>query len=70
MIAPCRPPSDRFLADFVPRVYRQAGFGTVEWLWLNLNYKLVPGGNILTGPSYINKDNVARISELVKSGYR
>jgi simple sugar transport system substrate-binding protein len=46
------------------------GFGTVEWLWLNLNYKLVPGGNILTGPSYINKDNVARIAELVKQGYR
>jgi len=46
------------------------GFGTVEWLWLNLKYKLVPGGNILTGPSYIDKSNVARISELVKTGYR
>jgi len=46
------------------------GFGTVEWLWLNLNYKLTPGGNILTGPSYVNKDNVARIGELVKAGYR
>jgi len=46
------------------------GFGTVEWLWLNLKYKLVPGGNILTGPSYIDKSNVARIAELVKTGYR
>ena len=46
------------------------GFGTVEWLWLNLNYKLVPGGNILTGPSYIDASNVDRIAELVKAGYR
>lgn len=46
------------------------GFGTVEWLWLNIKYKLVPGGNILTGPSYIDKTNVDPITELTKQGYR
>jgi len=46
------------------------GFGTVEWLWLYKNYLLVPGGNILTGPSYIDKTNVDKTVELVKAGYR
>jgi simple sugar transport system substrate-binding protein len=46
------------------------GFGTVEWLWLKLNYQLQPGGDILTGPSYVGKDNVEKVDALVKAGYR
>lgn len=46
------------------------GFGTIHWLYLNVNYKLVPGGDILTGPGYIDKTNVDKVAALVKAGYR
>jgi len=46
------------------------GFGTVEWLWLKLNYEIQPGGDILTGPSYVDKTNVDKVIQLVKDGYR
>ncbi len=46
------------------------GFGTVEWLFLHVKYGLTPGGDILTGPGYIDKTNVDQISQLVKDGFR
>lgn len=46
------------------------GFGTVEWLFLHVKYGLTPGGDILTGPGYIDKTNVDQIVQLVKDGYR
>ena len=46
------------------------GFGTVEWLFLHIKYGLTPGGDILTGPGYIDKTNVDQIVALVKAGYR
>jgi simple sugar transport system substrate-binding protein len=46
------------------------GFGTVEWLWLHVKYGLTPGGDILTGPGYIDASNVDLIAQLVKDGYR
>lgn len=46
------------------------GFGTVEWLFLHVKYGLTPGGNILTGPGYIDNTNVDQITQLVKDGFR
>jgi len=46
------------------------GFGTVEWLFLHVSYQLTPGGDILTGPGYIDASNVDAITSLVKAGYR
>jgi len=46
------------------------GFGTVEWLFLHVKYGLTPGGDILTGPGYIDASNVDQIAQLVKDGYR
>jgi len=46
------------------------GFGTIEWLFLHVKYGLTPGGDILTGPGYIDASNVDQISQLVKDGYR
>lgn len=46
------------------------GFGTIEWLWLKLKYQITPGGDILTGPGYIDKTNVDQIAKLVEEGYR
>jgi len=46
------------------------GFGTVEWLFLHIKYGLTPGGDILTGPGYIDASNVDLITQLVKDGYR
>jgi simple sugar transport system substrate-binding protein len=46
------------------------GFGTIEWLFLHVKYGLTPGGDILTGPGYIDKTNVDQIAQLVKDGFR
>jgi simple sugar transport system substrate-binding protein len=46
------------------------GFGTIEWLFLHVKYGLTPGGDILTGPGYIDASNVDQIAQLVKDGYR
>ncbi len=46
------------------------GFETIMWLYLNSQYKLAPGGDILTGPGVINTSNVDAIIELTAAGYR
>ena len=46
------------------------GYETINWLFLNSQYKLAPGGDIFTGPGIIDASNVAAIEELVKAGYR
>ena len=46
------------------------GFETIMWLFLNSQYKLAPGGDILTGPGVINTSNVDAIIELTAGGYR
>lgn len=46
------------------------GYETINWLFLNSQYKLAPGGDIFTGPGIIDGSNVAVIAELVKAGYR
>jgi simple sugar transport system substrate-binding protein len=47
------------------------GFGTVEWLWLNANYKLAPAApSIPTGPTFITAKDIEKIIDLNKAGYR
>lgn len=47
------------------------GFGTVEWLWLNANYKLSPAApSIPTGPTFITSKDIDAIIALNKAGYR
>lgn len=46
------------------------GFETIMWLYLNSQFQLAPGGDILTGPGVINTGNVDAIVELTAAGYR
>ena len=46
------------------------GFETIMWLYLNSQFELAPGGDILTGPGVINGSNVDAIVELTAAGYR
>ncbi len=46
------------------------GFETIMWLYLNSQFELAPGGDILTGPGVIDNSNVAAIIELTAAGYR
>jgi len=46
------------------------GFETIMWLYLNSQYALAPGGDILTGPGVIDNSNVDQIIELTAAGYR
>lgn len=46
------------------------GFETIMWLYLNSQFELAPGGDILTGPGVINTSNVDAIVELTAAGYR
>jgi simple sugar transport system substrate-binding protein len=46
------------------------GFETIMWLYLNSQYALAPGGDILTGPGVIDQSNVDQIIELTAAGYR
>ena len=46
------------------------GFETIMWLYLNSQFKMAPGGDILTGPGVIDGGNVDAIIELTAMGYR
>jgi len=46
------------------------GFETIMWLYLNSQFALAPGGDILTGPGVIDLANVDAIIELTDAGYR
>ena len=46
------------------------GFETIMWLYLNSQFKMAPGGDILTGPGIIDGGNVDAIIELTAAGYR
>ena len=46
------------------------GFETIMWLYLNSQFKMAPGGDILTGPGVIDSSNVDAIIELTAQGYR
>jgi simple sugar transport system substrate-binding protein len=46
------------------------GFETIMWLYLNSQFALAPGGDILTGPGIIDNSNVDAIIELTAAGYR
>jgi simple sugar transport system substrate-binding protein len=61
---------DGFLVQAVDQQPYLQGFQTIMWLYLNSNYKLAPGGDILTGPGVIDASNVAAIEELTAAGYR
>ena len=46
------------------------GYETINWLFLNSQYKLAPGGDIFTGPGVIDGSNIDAIVDLNKAGYR
>ena len=46
------------------------GFETIMWLYLNSQFALAPGGDILTGPGIIDTGNVDAVIELTAAGYR
>ena len=46
------------------------GFETIMWLYLNSQFQMAPGGDILTGPGIIDGGNVDAIIELTAQGYR
>jgi len=46
------------------------GFETIMWLYLNSQFAMAPGGDILTGPGVIDGSNVDAIVELTAAGYR
>ena len=46
------------------------GFETIMWLYLNSQFQMSPGGDILTGPGVIDGSNVNAIIELTAQGYR
>lgn len=46
------------------------GFETIMWLYLNSQFALAPGGDILTGPGVIDGSNVEAVIALTAAGYR
>jgi simple sugar transport system substrate-binding protein len=46
------------------------GFETIMWLYLNSQFALAPGNDILTGPGIIDQSNVEAVIELTAAGYR
>lgn len=61
---------DGFLVQAVDQQPYLQGFETIMWLYLNSQYELAPGGDILTGPGVIDQSNVAAVVELTAAGYR
>jgi simple sugar transport system substrate-binding protein len=46
------------------------GYMTIQWLYLNSQFKMAPGGDIFTGPGVIDGSNVDAIIDLTAAGYR
>lgn len=46
------------------------GFETIMWLYLNSQFALAPGGDILTGPGVIDGSNIDAVVALTAEGYR
>jgi simple sugar transport system substrate-binding protein len=61
---------DGFLVQAVDQQPYLQGFETIMWLYLNSQFALAPGGDILTGPGVINTSNVDAIISLTEAGYR
>jgi simple sugar transport system substrate-binding protein len=61
---------DGYLLQAIDQQPYLQGFETIQWLYLNSQYKLAPGGDIFTGPGVIDKSNVDAIVDLTAKGYR
>lgn len=61
---------DGFLLQAIDQQPYLQGFETIMWLYLNSQFALAPGGDILTGPGVIDKGNVEAIIALTAAGYR
>jgi simple sugar transport system substrate-binding protein len=61
---------DGYLLQAIDQQPYLQGFETIMWLYLNSQYALAPGGDILTGPGVIDNSNVDQIIELTAAGYR
>lgn len=59
-----------FLIQAIDQQPYLQGFETIMWLYLNSQFALAPGGDILTGPGVIDGSNVDAIVELTAAGYR
>lgn len=62
--------ADGYLLQAIDQQPYLQGYETINWLFLNSQYKLAPGGDIFTGPGVIDKGNVAAITELTAAGFR
>jgi simple sugar transport system substrate-binding protein len=61
---------DGYLLQAIDQQPYLQGFETIMWLYLNSQFALAPGGDILTGPGVIDGSNVDQIVELTAAGYR
>jgi simple sugar transport system substrate-binding protein len=61
---------DGYLLQAIDQQPYLQGFETIMWLYLNSQFALAPGGDILTGPGVIDLNNVDQIIELTAAGYR
>lgn len=61
---------DGYLVQAIDQQPYLQGFETIMWLYLNSQFALAPGGDILTGPGVIDASNVDAIVELTAAGYR
>jgi simple sugar transport system substrate-binding protein len=61
---------DGYLLQAIDQQPYLQGFETIMWLYLNSQFALAPGGDILTGPGVIDQSNVDAIVALTAEGYR
>jgi simple sugar transport system substrate-binding protein len=61
---------DGFLLQAIDQQQYLQGFETIMWLYLNSQFSLAPGSDILTGPGVIDASNVDQVISLTADGYR
>lgn len=61
---------DGYLLQAIDQQQYLQGFETIMWLYLNSQFALAPGSDILTGPGVIDANNVDQVIELTAAGYR
>jgi simple sugar transport system substrate-binding protein len=61
---------DGYLLQAIDQQPYLQGYETIMWLYLNSQFAMAPGSDILTGPGVIDASNVDQVITLTEEGYR
>jgi simple sugar transport system substrate-binding protein len=61
---------DGYLLQTIDQQWYAQGYLTIMWLYLNSQFALIPGGDVIASQGFIDASNLDFIRDLVTQGYR